>query len=59
MLLLDSAARQYAALRVATVAAGSAGKLDASVVREDLAVLDKKLAETVRKMQQLAPCLKR
>jgi len=57
--ILNSAVRQYATMRAATLAAGHSGKLEKSIVREDLTVLDKKIADTVIKMRMLAPCLKK
>ena len=56
--LLESAALQYAKLRAATIAAGASGALDRAVVREDLAVLDKKLLVAAAKMVALKPCLR-
>lgn len=57
--ILNSAVKQYATMRAATLAAGRSGKLEKYIVREDLIVLDKKITDTVIKMRMLTPCLKK
>lgn len=58
LLLLTATATQYEKLRAATVAAGRMGALEIRFVAEDVAVLDKKMSETVVKMRMLTPCLR-
>ena len=58
LLLLTATATQYEKLRAATLAAGRTGTLEIRFVAEDVAVLDKKMSETVVKMRMLTPCLR-
>jgi hypothetical protein len=53
---LESAALLYAKMRSATLDASRGGKLDYHVVLDDLAMIDKKLAETAVKIHMLKPC---
>ena len=56
--LLDGRVRFYTAVRTATAEAGRTGKLEATIVTEDLRVLDKKICQTEAKMSVLTRCLR-
>ena len=56
---LESAAFLYSKMRTATLNAGRSGKIDHHVVLEDLAMIDKKMAEISIKICLLRPCFKK
>lgn len=56
---LEARIREYARLRASTQAIASTGLFPASVTREDLVVLDKKLAVAAAAVAELRACVGR